>query len=254
MCYISFKNSFSYRIEVIFSILSSIFYIITTITLWAYVYKEDMFKTNYMTSYVILVCIINIAYSNIICEIVSQKVIKGTIIIDLLKPVNFVWISYLEMLGIILSNLILKGLSIGIIFSPTLIRTIGKISFFQIFVFIITVIIGHIFYSIIYSIVSLLSFIFIEIWPLRRMIDDTIKLFSGILIPISMFPGKLKLLLLISPLRFLYYSPIEIIMGTYNYENIMKDIFSILIWLFSLIMILVYTYKKVINKCVIQGG
>ena len=254
MFFISFKNSFSYRIEVLFSIFSSIFYVLISIALWKYVYRDNINKINYMIAYVILVSIINIIYSNIICDIVSQKVIKGTIVIDLLRPINFIWMSYLEMLGKIMSDFILKGALIMLFFIPIIHRIFESTSILSIIAFLVTVAFGHIIYSLMYCIVALFSFIFIEIWPIRRILDDTIKLFAGALLPVSIFPEKVKAVVLVSPLRFLYYSPIEMLIGDFNYENIFMDFVSVITWIILLMLLLIFLYKKVINRCIIQGG
>ena len=90
-----------------------------------------------------------------------------------------------------------------------------------------------------------LSFYFYEIWPFKRLMNDTIRFFSGAFIPLSLFPKWLKGITDILPFRYLYSFPIEIILSRKENISLTNGFFSLLIW--DVIMVgIVYFILKLI--------
>lgn len=256
MCFffISFKKVLNYRSSVIFSILGSIISIYIQIALWRFVFRYDYEKTSYMVTYVILSNIINLFYSDGMCNIISEKIQKGTFATDLIRPINILKMYYFEVLGENCAFFLLRGIPIITIFFPIICRYINLSENLRIVYAIIAIICGHALYTILFSIIGLLSFTFIEIWSFSRIVKDTIRFLSGSFIPLAMYPKWLRKLSDVLPFKYLYSFPIEILIGKTNLITIVTNFINVFIWLSILIIILFVIYKKTINNVVIHGG
>jgi ABC-2 type transport system permease protein len=226
----SFKNSFVYRSSVIFNIIGSVCWILISIALWTFVYQHNPDKISYMISYVILSNIIGMFYTNGMSSAIAGKVTSGAFAIDLIRPVNFISTQYFQLLGRTCSSLIMRGMPIIIIFMPLLSRNAGFNSPIYILCAVISVVLGHFLYIIIYSLIGFMAFTFLEIWPFNRLMDDTIRFLSGSFIPLALFPGWLGTLANLLPFRFMYSFPLQLLIGDVSTDSIISNFIILIIW------------------------
>ncbi len=251
---ISLKNSFAYRSSVLFNIIGSMFSIYISIALWKYVYSYDVSKMNYMVIYVILSNTIRLFYSDGIGGEIGRKVIDGTFALELIRPVNFVYLSYMRNVGRIIANVIMRGIPVILLFLPLIIRHGEIIQYHRIWLFIFAVLLGHFLYTILYALIGFMSFIFLEVWPFQRLLNDTIRFLSGSFIPLALFPDWLKRVATFFPFRFLYAFPIEILLGNLSANEIQTSILTLCIWITGLFALFILLYKRAVNLFVVQGG
>ena len=251
---ISFKNAFVYRASVIFSIIGSVFTMLISIALWTFVYKHDATKISYMIAYVILSGIISLFYSGGMSDTIAGKVTSGAFAIDLIRPINYISMHYFQLLGGMCSSLIMRGIPVIVAFMPLLIVNASFNSFINIIYALVAILLGHILYIIIYSLIGFMAFSFLEILPFNRLMNDTIRFLSGSFIPLALFPGWLGRIASILPFQFMYSFPIQLIIGDESMESITQNFVILLLWSVILGILLLLTYKKAINKCTVQGG
>ena len=176
---ISLKSSFIYRSSVIFSIIGSLFSMLLTIALWTFVFQHDPEKIKYMITYAILSSIIGMCYSSGMSNAIAGKVTGGAFAIDLIRPVNFILMHYYQLLGGICSSFIMRGIPVIAVFTPLLIMNANFNSPLHILCAIIAIILGHFMYIILFSLIGFMAFVFLEIWPFNRLLDNTIRFLSG---------------------------------------------------------------------------
>ncbi len=199
--WITFKNTFAYRMASVLSVISSVLYIAINIMIWRYLFREQPEMIGYMTKYTIIANIIGMFYSNNIANRIGAKVAKGDFVMDLLKPVSILYMSWQMELAQICNRLLTEGIFTFLVFLPYLMK---DNRYFNIGYVILAVVLGHILFMLIYSLVGFLTYVFIKVWPLERLVNDTIRLFAGIFIPLSLLPGFLKNVAYYLPFRFLY--------------------------------------------------
>lgn len=248
---IAFKSSLVYRYSVVFSIFGSILSIGINILLWRFLYINDVEMVNYMTKYTILSSLISMFYVRGISRRIGNKVSSGEFAIDLIKPINIFTMSWELELADVTSNFILKGLPVIIFYFPLLINTT---KYNNIFLFILSLILGHILFLLIYSLLGFSAYILMEIWPFGRLIDDTIRLLSGSFIPIAILPGFLKNIANILPFKFLYSVPLELLFGKISTIQIIENILSIFLWIVVFGILNIIMYKSALKKAIVQGG
>lgn len=248
---ISFKNSFAYRAAAVFAIISSVISVAIQICLWSYLYKEDPEMIAYMTKYVIFSKIVSMCYISSIAEVLQEKISKGTFAIDLIKPVNIFFELWGIELGHMSAGLLLKAVPLLVFYFPILISCNGQYNFWG---FGVALILGHILFFLLYALIGQLSFVLIEIWPMKRFLDDTIRLLAGSLVPLSILPSSIRNFAELLPFKYFYFFPIEILMNEAKRAQIQKGLVILLLWilLFSLLNYIVY--KRNVRKLVVQGG
>ena len=99
-----------------------------------------------------------------------------------------------------------------------------------------------------------MAFVFYEIWPFNRLMNDTIRLLSGSFIPLVLFPNWLGKIANILPFRFMYSFPIQLLIGNETMDYVIENFMLLFAWLIVLYVLLFLTYKRAINKCTVQGG
>ncbi len=251
---ISFKNSIVYRSSVIFSIIGSIIWMLISMALWTFVYQHDTDQIHYMITYVILSQIIGMFYSGGMSDAIAGKVHSGDFALDLIRPVNFLAIEYNRLLGAICSSILLRGIPVVLVFLPELIRNAQFNSAGHVVCAVFAVMLSHFLYIVIYSLIGFMAFTFFEVWPFNRLMNDTIRLLSGSFIPLALFPNWLGTIANILPFRFMYSFPIELLIGEIGWSEILQNFIILCIWLTALGTVLLLTYKRSINKCIVQGG
>lgn len=247
----SFKNAFVYRSSVIFSIIGSVFWVLVQIALWSFIYQDEPSMISYMTAYVIVANIVGMFYSKDMMTLIGGKVASGNFAYDLIRPVNIIVMSYQTLLGTLTSGLFLRVLPQVLIFSPVL---LGSITFTNLLPFAVAVFLGHFLYVILYSLLGFLAFIVIEIWPFRRLLDDTIRFVSGAVIPLALFPAWLRVLSDFLPFKYLYDFPLRLLLGEVSGADLVTGMLISVFWVVLLGSLLLLSYRSAVNKCTVQGG
>ena len=252
--WISFKNAFVYRVQVIFGIISAFLIVWTTIALWNYVYIHNGDMQENMVIYTILANIIGLCYSNIISNQIAEKVYKGSFAIDLLRPVNFIRINFQQAFGTMMANIIIKGMPLSFMLFLLYGRYMFRIKIKYLGISFLVIACAIILYMEIYAIIGFMAFRLYEIWPINRLMNDTIRLFSGAFIPLQLFPGVLRNIAHVLPFRYLYSFPIELLLYGNTKVSMIRDISNMLIWVIICGVLLGFVYKAAIKKSVVQGG
>jgi ABC-2 type transport system permease protein len=219
--------------------------------LWRFLYRDNPGMVSYMTKYTIVSSIINMFYSNGIAGRIGDKVSSGAFVTDLIRPINIFSMSWQMELAEICSNLLLRGLPVILIYSPFLVINAG---YHNIPVVLLAIVLGHILFMLIYSLLGFSAFILMEIWAFRRLLDDTIRLLAGGFIPLLILPGFIRTIAYALPFRFLYAFPLELLFGTAN-MNVIFETFAVLtLWICVFAALNFIMYWLALKKAVIQGG
>ncbi|PPE61531.1 hypothetical protein F157LOC_00356 [Pectobacterium brasiliense] len=247
---LAFKNLQIYRAAILLAITGSIISTLLSIILWKFLYQHDDKMMNFMFTYAVLSTIISFFYTSTISNLLAEQINKGDFIINLLRPINFLWLNWQKELATIAFNIIYKAIPLIIFFSPILIHS----TYSNISLFILTILLSHILFILIFSFVGFLAFIYHEIWPMRRLFENTIRLLGGSLFPLAMLPPTLESIAQSLPFHFLYSFPINLLLGKLNGPYIIKSLFVLCVWIFLFVLINYFIYRNFTRKMVVQGG
>lgn len=249
---IEFKGRLAYRSNLIFSVLVSIVSVLVQLALWQYLYRGDTAMQNYMAGYVIYASLMSTVYSNQMYHVLAGKILNGDFIIDLIRPVNIIWFSYLKSLGAIAAQLLLQTCPMFLLFSPIL---ASVTSWNRLGYFVLALLAGHILSTLIFAAVGFAAFLFVEVWALRRLTEDTLRFLSGAMLPIALFPGPLRAASQFLPFRYLYDFPLRLLLEeSMEPAWIAWEFLGALFWGAVLGILLYAVYRAALRFCVVQGG
>lgn len=237
----------------IFSIIGSAFNILVLIALWKYIYSYDAEMMNYMILYVIISNIIGMFYSENMCEQIGGKVANGSFALELIRPVNFIYLGYMRMVGNIVANTIMRGIPVILLFSPLIISNADMVNWELLGLFAVVVILGHFLFTILYALIGFMAFVCFEVWTFQRLLRDTIRFLSGSFIPIALFPDWLEKFSRYLPFRYLYSLPIQILLGETT-DGVFASIVIMMLWILGLMGVMALLYRRAVNAFVVQGG
>ena len=245
---ISFKNTFIYRWSALFTIISSITMTVISVSLWRYLYREDIAMIAYMTKYVIIANLLSIIYRQNVAQRLAGKFSTGAFVFELLRPINAIFFHWKMELGEVWSNIILKCVPVMLIFMPALLS-----SYSNVLVAISFVILGYLLNILLFTFIGIISFAVLEIWPFQMCIESCVRLLSGMFIPLPILPVSLRAIARYLPFRFMYSVPLELLCDTYV-GHIVQDYVVIFAYLLIFTTLNCFAYRIALRVMSIQGG
>ena len=249
---LGFKTTILYKKNIMIEVCLALFNIYILIYFWNYIYKDQLENFIYMEKYVVISEVLVVAYSSIAPHRLVKQIRTGDVIIEMVKPWNFLLSLFAEEIGNILARLIIHGTVI--FFVSTTLLSIDFPNLTRIIIFLIFTIFSSIILFIIRISMALLAFWFTEANAILILTDTIISVFSGKFIPSWIVPIYLKKVMEAGPFIWLYQIPIQIFLDKKGIESRGNEIGIMLIWLILFGILLYLIWKIVIKKINIQGG
>lgn len=250
----AFKSRITYRNSAVFAVGGSIIEICIKLALWVYLYRNSREMTEYMIMYTVLSNVISLFYINRIAQLIGDKITDGSITVDLLKPCPFLYANYMQCLGELAANFLLKGLPVILFFGIYFIRYADRIVAKQIPAALLAVLMGHFLYMLIFTAVGMAAMVFMEIWAIQRIVQDVIQFLSGSFIPLSLFPDALFHINQLLPFRFLFSFPLELMLNERNLSEQLENFGVLAVWLIFFAFLVWWLERRLVGKLIIQGG
>ncbi len=259
LVYLSFKKLIMYKSEIWLGIFSSVVTLSIQIYLWKRLYAtnpaylgvslEDMI-TYFILSSGLSVCLL----SPDMLEELTEDVRGGQIANHLSKPYRYQLTILSRSLGRVFFNLLFVVLPMFII-AVLLFGFTFPQNFSSLILAIFIVANSYIIYFTINFIAGLSSFWIMDLHgAIPLLLDNIIRILSGALIPIWIFPKWLYNLTYFLPIRLGFDLPLSIYIGNADSKYIIHGLVLQFIWLVILLTVSSIIWKKGIRKLVIQGG
>jgi ABC-2 type transport system permease protein len=249
---ISFKEMIAYRFNVIGGVFFSFLRVVLALILWSAIYEQNgknfAYSLKMMITYYILVTIFaNIQQSGAMAGEFSAEIRDGKFSKYLVRPVN--------PLGYFVSKCLAKSAYFALLG--------GLISIFWIFLFrsyfVLPAVAGDIgwaavifglgllFLILFDYLISLLSFIVVEVSSLFVLKAFLVTFLSGGLLPLDLLPDRLVNLFRCLPFYYAAYYPATLCLGQ-NRGSIVQAIITIAFWDVGLLAGSVWFYRRLKNK------
>lgn len=183
---------------------------------------------------------------------IMEQVRKGTIEMDILKPVDFQFYMFAKNMG---------GLAVRFLFLvlPSLVAayflfSLNLPSLSALIGFICSLACSVIISFFLNFIIGLFSMVTMNIKNINWGYNAVLRFFSGQMVPLWIFPGVLKILGDILPFRCIYAIPASIYIGNYAGTDMLGALGVQGIWIILLFISSRLLMKKVFAKVMIQGG
>lgn len=252
----SFQRRFVYKANTLLNIFGTFITIFIQISLWKALYQGKGSIASYTMSDMYIYIIINsillpLTNSNVANKI-GDKVTSGTIVIDLIRPISLKNYMFFEEFGENIYNVTFA--LIPICFFIIAFKININIKLINIFIFLITSLLGIVIMYYFNYILGLFAFWLKDSWYINWYSEALFSLFGGVVIPLNFYPILLQRVSNILPFRLIAYEPINIILNKNTFNKDMAIIILQIFWIiiFELVQKIIWT--KVQKKIIVQGG
>lgn len=211
------------------------------------------FTATQMTSYVAVSWMARAFYFNNLDREISTDIRDGSIAIQFIRPYNYVLVKMMQGLGEGMFRFLLfmiPGMAIAMLLFPVQLPTAPSAwAGFLVMLFFSFLINSQI------NIITGLSAFFVEnnegMMRMKRVIVD---LFSGLIVPISLFPDWLSSILKVLPFQAITYLPGSVFTGRVQGVGIWNVLGIQIAWFLALLIPIVWLYHAARQRLFVQGG
>jgi ABC-2 type transport system permease protein len=211
------------------------------------------FTATQMTSYVAVSWMARAFYFNNLDREISTDIRDGSIAIQFIRPYNYVLVKMMQGLGEGMFRFLLfmiPGMAIAMLLFPVQLPTAPSAwAGFLVMLFFSFLINSQI------NIITGLSAFFVEnnegMMRMKRVIVD---LFSGLIVPISLFPDWLSSILKVLPFQAITYLPGSVFTGRVQGVGIWNVLGIQVVWFLALLIPIVWLYHAARQRLFVQGG
>lgn len=253
----AFIAGMAYRSGFIFSILNNLVYMTIAYFLWRSIYGDHEtlrgLTFNQTFLYVTIASSLLVMLKTWTDWEISWQITSGSVIMSLVKPVNYQWLMMSQSVGFCLMNfsaIVLPSiLFLVFVFQIPLNAGIGLLFFpiALVFSFIMNTTIDYM--------IGLTSFYTESIWGISSTKDIIIMFLSGSLIPLQFFPEVAQRVLEFLPFQAMYHLPLMMLVEPE--QPVMNYLTALGVQLFWTVVILVLArlfYKRAIKVLRVAGG
>lgn len=251
-----FLEAMVYRNNYIVSMLANFLQVLVLYYVWKSVFHcqhvVNGYTWNHMKQYVFISFLCNCTFSFGFEMHTAGRIIKGDIILDLLKPIGYREMLFFRLLGTAGMEFLITFVVTAIMF--VIVNGLEAIPLLRVFIMIISLLVGQGIKFQIQYLFSMLCFYTDNAYGVVMAREILTNFFSGSIIPLVMFPPLLKNIADMLPFSGIVFIPCSIFMGTYTInETIIAIVFQIF-WCVFLFFIGNIVWKKASAVIVIYGG
>ncbi|MFB9330205.1 ABC transporter permease [Paenibacillus aurantiacus] len=254
---ISIRDSFAYKFDTFVGIFTNLFFLATQVLLWKALleYSTSINTTLVeMALYLIIGRICITFYIDSVAYQVGHHVMEGSIAMELIKPYYYSMKMFCISIGMSISSFVVKSLPLVIIIPILTSMTDIEIPLGNLLLFAVALPLNMMMYWLMSYIIGLLHFILINAGWFVRILNETIAILGGAVIPLWYFPGAMQAICAYLPFQLLYQFPQSLIINKITNEEILRNFLLQLCWIgvFGIVAGLLWQFGK--KRLIIQGG
>lgn len=255
----SLQQSMAYRFGFFTSFLGEVMKICVMLAVWMAVYRQRStiagFDYPMMITYLLVSQTVNNVYGfkNDAERLISKRIMDGSIVFDLLRPVRFVNARLAENAGQTILQAVFSGLTL-LCFKVFLPQLSGPSSIAHGALFLVSMCAGFFIMFSVSAMSGLLAFWLMNNWGLRSAKAAIVNFFSGALVPIAMMPGWMQGVMEVLPFKNIVYVPTMIYMGQYDIEETLVRIGMQILWAAVMWLLAKALCGLAIRRVSINGG
>lgn len=247
----------TYRFEVFAGILTRFILVVANIFLWKCVYAGqgdiEGLGQNQMITYSVLSACLSVMFSCNVQNTMNNDVRNGNIAVLLMKPYNLICAYFAEDIGTILVKTL--NVAVPVLFLCMIIFPVsGPASLMVLPLVLVSYILGLLILWLLSALVGMFTFVTMELGNMGVVKDTIVIILSGSMIPIWFFPEAAESFLMKTPFPYTYQTPLGLYIGRIGIQEGIQQISIQIFWVFLFGMATVYTWRKVQDKVMIQGG
>lgn len=236
--------------------LNRIVEIVVYIFVWQAIYNQTGDAGGFSISQMITYYILATAFSSIatwgINETMSHSIRNGNINKELLNPISYFKYYFGVNLGE-LAFATVVGIAVFVV-CAIFWELVLPANLLDFILCVIVILLGIPITFFIQMIVGTAGFYTNSIWGMQILRKAVIKIFSGIIVPITLYPIWFQNLSMFLPFKELIYTPINIWLGQTMYSEVFFIIIKQIIWGIILYVIAKLFFNHAVKNITINGG
>lgn len=254
---IRIQKSLAYHYDVYGNILMQCIIMFAAAFFWRALYAGETVvqgvAAEQMYIYTVVSTAMSVFFMNDVEQRVMRSVEKGTIAVEMLKPINLYGIFFFEDLGK-LTALFFQNLIPIVLIGSIFIAVPKPASVVAFLLFIASLVMAYLIHWLLAACFSMWAFTAINMNPLLQVKKHLIRLLSGSIIPLWFFPDWLASILNCLPFVYIYQLPLDIYIGKEGMGNILPRLGIQAIWVVALFVLFMILQKNTLKKVMVQGG
>lgn len=251
------KTALTYRFNVVSTIALQCIIMFANSYFWKAVYGAHSIAMGVtreqMLTYAVMSAFIGSLFTSEVEDRIIQSVRKGSIALDMLKPVSLFGIFLAEDIGGIWVALLQRALPLMLL-ACCFIQVPVPAQGWYVPLFLVSFVLSYAINWLVAAMFGMWVFTAISLRPMLSVKNHLVIMLSGSLIPLWFFPDWLRGVLELLPFPYIYQLPLSIYIGRYDYPVIMGKLGIQLAWAAALYLLFMLLQKRATRRVMIQGG
>ena len=209
-----------------------------------------------MVVYVFMVYVTGSVVTASISTMVSEDVVKGTVAMNLIKPIDY----RLSLIAMASGNMVYRFLVpsvfiwIGLEIYKIKVLGLAPVTIAGILLYLISCVMSFLIYVLFDFCFGMLAFFTTYIFGMRMAKDALLSFLTGQLIPISFFPDAMQRVFDFLPFSSMVYTPVMIYLGKYTGQTLAFMLLRQAAWVVLLYVLGSLIWRQVTRRLVVLGG
>lgn len=256
------KTQMSYKGAFYLFIFISTFSSFVSYFLWSAIYGSSPnavlggLTRNEMTVYIFMVYVTSSIVMISISEWVSDDVVKGTVAMQLIKPIDYRLSLISRAVGQMVYRLIVPSVFIwvGLELYKYFVLGLSFTGIVNIALYLLSCIMSFLIYVLFDFCVGMIAFFTSYVFGLYMVKDALMSFLTGQLIPLSFFPGAVQSMFEFLPFSSMLYTPVMIYLGKYQGSELLFQLMRQAVWVLLLYALGSLVWHRVTKRLVVLGG
>lgn len=256
------KTQMAYRGAFYLFILISTFGSFVSYFLWSAIYGSSDsgilggLSRNEMTVYIFMTYVTSSIVAISISEWVSEDVVKGTVAMQLIKPIDYRLSLIARAIGQMIHRFILPSVFIwiGLELYKFFVLDMPFTPLGNIGLYILSSLMSFLIFVLFDFCVGMIAFFTNYIFGLFMVKEALMGFLTGQLIPLSFFPEAVQRIFDFLPFSSMIYAPVMIYLGKYQGQELVWILVRQLVWVLLLYGLGSLIWNRVTKRLVVLGG
>jgi len=248
-----FLVRFRYKANSVLQVAGTIIIVLIQFYLWSAIGNNTDIGIENILMYTVIARIVLSLYPDYTTiNFVAEKILKGEIVLYLVRPIKLPLIVFYNEMGNFLYNLVF-------IFFPSILITwlfidlpTDIISLKNICYFIISFMLSYLISFLLSYFIACLAIWIVNIWGILELYDALLLLCGGTLLPLSIYPEIVQKVLIYLPFQSIFFTPLSILTG--NDPLVSNPILVQFLWIVSFVGINYILTQFIKKRTSFMGG
>jgi ABC-2 type transport system permease protein len=254
----AFHNAWIYRFD-FWVIMPGLFIMMyASYSIWSILYQQSPnafgMDLERMTTYGVLgILLLPVMRSAArIQYYIAEQVRMGTLELDLMKPLDFMFHMLSRSVGDLGVGLLTR-LVPGVVFATLFLGFRPPVSVQAGLVFLASLVLGYLVFFALSFLMGALSVVTLDIRSYAWAYNALVRFASGEIVPLWMFPPALRAIAAALPFQAIFFVPMSIYVGAYE-GSLVKSLLPQAAWAVGLLLAARFFWARVQRRITVQGG